>query len=55
MQNPVELLARAKELAAREVHRRGIKGLRAEITERALIDHYHHKLVAEARAQAVSP
>lgn len=52
--NPIELMQRAKELAKREVLRRDLKGLRAEVTESALIDHYHAKLVAEARTQGVS-
>ena len=51
MFDPVELLQRAKEMAAREVLHRGLKGLRAEIMTTALVEHYHHKLVAEARAQ----
>ena len=51
--NPVALLNKAKDMAAREVLRRGLKGLRAEITERALVDYYHHELVTEARAQEV--
>ena len=52
--NPFDLLQRAKEMAAREVLHRGLKGLRAEVMTSALVDHYHHKLVAEARAQRVS-
>jgi hypothetical protein len=47
--DPLALLERAKEMAAREVLRRGLKGLRAEITERALVDHYHRELVEESR------
>lgn len=52
--NPCELLQRAKEMAAREVLHRGLKGLRAEVMTSALVDHYHHKLVAEAQAQQVA-
>ena len=54
MVDPVELLQRAKEMAAREVLHRGLKGLRAEVMTSALVDHYHHELVAEARAQQVA-
>jgi len=49
--NTLDLLNQAKDMAAREVLRRGLKGLRAEITERALVDYYHHELAEQARAQ----
>lgn len=41
-------LLQAKEKAAAEVARRGLKGLRAEVTERALVDHYFAQLVGAA-------
>jgi hypothetical protein len=48
------LLQQAKELAAHAVLRRGLKGLRAEVTYSTLVDHYHRELVEAARAKQVA-
>jgi hypothetical protein len=48
----VAALAKAKELAAADVLRRGLKGLRAEVTERALVDHYFAQLASGRQVAA---
>jgi len=46
MQDKIELLNKAKDMAAVEVRRRGLRGMRAEVTETALVDLYFKRLVA---------
>jgi len=50
MQQAIERLKEAQDLAAREVLRRELKGFRREVTERALVDHYFAKLTQAVRA-----
>ena len=48
----IALLQKAQEMAACDVLARGLKGMRREVTEKALTDHYFSKLQAEAIAEA---
>lgn len=50
MQDKIELLSKAKSMAAVEVRRRGLRGMRAEVTETALVDLYFKRLLAGGQA-----